>query len=396
MSKGEDRAETHMGDPFSKYENACKSGKHFADLMSSNGRTLDTVEGRRWVCLCLSGVAEHTVASFCKRNDIPFFLPLLIDESEEVLKPLFPGYLFCRLSPSQEEEMERYSTAVHILVPDDEQTFVSQLSRLSPVNALVASPYDYAPGDVIEIINGPFVGTTAIVLETKKSGRVRATVLPGRQLAVEISPSSIIPTAGTSPTMNIVPVKTIPLDEDAVQEEIHIQLSDITAHLIKYLAGHPNLLYELSPRRFEELVAELLSDMGYEVHLTPQTRDGGRDVFAIFKLPPDREMLTLVECKRLTPPNKVGVDVVERFLWTIDQRDRANGGLIATTSFFSAEAKIIAHQFHWKLSLYDFDALKDWLRGYGKWTHYQELGIWLPRGYQTQNGEGQGNSEMPV
>ncbi|MGO4859076.1 restriction endonuclease [Arthrobacter sp. 2MCAF14] len=37
-------------------------------------------------------------------------------------------------------------------------------------------------------------------------------------------------------------------------------------------------LSELSPREFELLVAALFHKLGYNVEVTPQTRDGGRDV----------------------------------------------------------------------------------------------------------------------
>ena len=36
----------------------------------------------------------------------------------------------------------------------------------------------------------------------------------------------------------------------------------------------------MSPRGFEELVAEMLSRLGYEVTLTPASRDGGKDIYA--------------------------------------------------------------------------------------------------------------------
>ena len=52
---------------------------------------------------------------------------------------------------------------------------------------------------------------------------------------------------------------------------------------------HPELMRNLSPRKFEELVAELFSDMGYEVVLTPATRDGGFDFKAFRKERPSAE-----------------------------------------------------------------------------------------------------------
>ncbi|WPD23100.1 MAG: pentapeptide repeat-containing protein [Candidatus Electrothrix scaldis] len=57
----------------------------------------------------------------------------------------------------------------------------------------------------------------------------------------------------------------------------------INAEIIKQLAHSPTDLYTLSPRGFEELIAEVLSSYGWEVVLTPATKDGGYDLFAITK-----------------------------------------------------------------------------------------------------------------
>src|SRR5207253_1902229 len=98
-------------------------------------------------------------------------------------------------------------------------------------------------------------------------------------------------------------------------------------------------------------------DMGYEVRLTPQTRDGGRDILLVYRIPPRREILFLVECKRLGQGKTVGIDVVHRLLWILNRNDRANGGMIATTARFSKEAQKTAEQYSWQLSLHDFEQL---------------------------------------
>lgn len=59
----------------------------------------------------------------------------------------------------------------------------------------------------------------------------------------------------------------------------------------------PENLYTLDPRKFEELVAELLDREGFAVKITPPTRDGGRDILA-YTNGKIGEHLYLVECKR--------------------------------------------------------------------------------------------------
>src|SRR5207244_944984 len=52
------------------------------------------------------------------------------------------------------------------------------------------------------------------------------------------------------------------------------EVKSVTDELIRVLARQPNLVYELDPRRFEEVVAELLARLGYHVQLTSPSRDG--------------------------------------------------------------------------------------------------------------------------
>jgi HJR/Mrr/RecB family endonuclease len=186
----------------------------------------------------------------------------------------------------------------------------------------------------------------------------------------EVVPWSTPLIVGISP---VVPSKAL------LHHFLDISLGEVNRKLIDFLACNPRYIHELSPRKFEELVAELLSDMGYEVRLTPQTRDGGRDVLVVCRVPPDRKLLFLVECKRLAPHKSLGVDVVQRLLWIVDREDRANGGLIVTTSHFSTQATKKAQEYGWRMSLYDFQHLREWLSLYGKWDTEKFTGLWLPR-----------------
>jgi restriction system protein len=105
----------------------------------------------------------------------------------------------------------------------------------------------------------------------------------------------------------------------------------------------------------------------------------GRDILAALNVSHGK-ILTLVECKRFKPERKVGIDILERFLWVLDRKDKASCGLIATTSYFSADARATEKEYKWRLGLKDFDGLRDWLSKYGSWTRNSGLGIWLPDG----------------
>jgi restriction endonuclease Mrr len=120
------------------------------------------------------------------------------------------------------------------------------------------------------------------------------------------------------------------------QEEPKLAITTIDDEIKRYLKKHPMKLYELSPRKFEELVASILKDMGFDVELTQATRDGGRDIIAHVRNAVC-SYLTHIECKRYAPDNKVGVGIIREVIGVHNIR-KATKSVIVTTSFFSSDA----------------------------------------------------------
>jgi uncharacterized protein len=165
---------------------------------------------------------------------------------------------------------------------------------------------------------------------------------------------------------------------DVYRSQADIMEDEINSRLIQYLACHPKKMYELSPRKFEELVCELLRDMGYDVYLTPGSKDGGKDIIAVSKLPCGKKVVTLVECKRYKAGKLVGVDVLRQFMYTISSH-KVNAGLITTTSDFSSNAYKMQKEVKWQLELHNFLQVQDWLSNYGRWKQTgKHQGLWLP------------------
>jgi len=79
--------------------------------------------------------------------------------------------------------------------------------------------------------------------------------------------------------------------------------------MIAALKKQPKDIYKLTPRQYEELVAELFRDMGYDVKLTKATRDGGKDILAAIKTEVG-QLLCLIEAKRYREDRKIGVALV--------------------------------------------------------------------------------------
>lgn len=152
------------------------------------------------------------------------------------------------------------------------------------------------------------------------------------------------------------------------QEDPPIVISDLREvddTLLRAVTEDPNLLLRVRSRTFEKLVAEILKRKGYEVQLKQGSRDGGVDVVAI-RRDDVGQVLLLVQCKQNAPTNKVGVRPV-RELHGVVTSERANAGLIVTTSSFTRDAKkyVETHQLQYQLQLKDFIELKLWVNSLG-------------------------------
>jgi HJR/Mrr/RecB family endonuclease len=151
--------------------------------------------------------------------------------------------------------------------------------------------------------------------------------------------------------------------QDIVDPVRIVLLEEINKELLFLISQNPNLLYQLGPRKFEELIAKLFSDQGYEVSLTPTTRDGGYDLLA--KISNGiTSIVVLAECKRYQKENKVGVEIV-RGLYGVTEAHRANQGLIITSSYFTKDAREEQLRIGNRIGLKDFNNLVEWLKPYG-------------------------------
>lgn len=152
-----------------------------------------------------------------------------------------------------------------------------------------------------------------------------------------------------------------PLDRDSAGfQAVELSVKDTSDALIAYFAKHPKAMYEMDPRAFEELVAELYDREGFEVELTRASKDGGVDIYAVQRAP-FGTFLTVVDCKRYAPDNPIEVSLVRGMYGTVNDLD-ASMGVIATTSYFTHGAKQLQERRKHRLGLQDFMAVQDMLR----------------------------------
>jgi len=151
-----------------------------------------------------------------------------------------------------------------------------------------------------------------------------------------------------------------------VADSIVVASEDRWNDIISYLARNPSEMREIDPRKFEELIAELLIRDGMDVELTQDSKDGGRDIL-VSCMSNLGKHLYLVECKRYGAKNKVGVEIV-RALYGVIELERATGGVIITTSDFTRGAVKFAHTVENRMELKNYNALCKWLKTHGYTT----------------------------
>ena len=95
-------------------------------------------------------------------------------------------------------------------------------------------------------------------------------------------------------------------------------------------------LQRMDPLEFERVVSQAYRNLGWQVQNTPASGDRGVDAY----LRKDGKTVIL-QCKRISS-GRVGTPVLRDLLGTV-AAERADEGILATTSFFSEEAIAWAH-----------------------------------------------------
>ncbi len=131
--------------------------------------------------------------------------------------------------------------------------------------------------------------------------------------------------------------------------------------VLSRILRNPSEVRSISPRQFEEFIADLLSRLGFEdVQLTPRSRDGGKDIVAshtVAGIP----LIIYFECKQYANKNKVGLETMRSLLGTVaSDSHQANKGVLVTTSTFTRGAKefMMANA---RVDGKDYDGLLGWV-----------------------------------
>lgn len=167
-------------------------------------------------------------------------------------------------------------------------------------------------------------------------------------------------------TIYTFPEPEIYIPERRIITDISL-IENSTPQLIKFLNENPQYLNQIDPRQFEEIIAEIFRNKGFEVELTARTRDGGKDIIAIHRHELGIETKYFIECKRYAMNNKVGVELVRALHGVKNSIHGPNKVILATTSTFTKGAIDFANNqaaSRWDIELKDYSEILRWLGQY--------------------------------
>jgi hypothetical protein len=132
--------------------------------------------------------------------------------------------------------------------------------------------------------------------------------------------------------------------------------------LIAALQRDPGWMYQMSPKRFEELIAELLACQGWQTRVIGGANDRGIDILAHRRDTSGRNVMCLVQCKRNSRERPVQPRVIRELYGSV-HIEGADAGLVVTSSFFS-DAVLGASWYRPLIDLAEYRDIVEWLGEY--------------------------------
>lgn len=151
--------------------------------------------------------------------------------------------------------------------------------------------------------------------------------------------------------------------ENVICSEESLLIQPVAEEMAIICGVRPDYLSHLTSRQFEELIAAIFKNHGFQVELTSQTRDGGYDIVAISGSKIRSETL-LIEVKHFAPNRPVGVGIV-RALYGVKKLHKARKAILVTSSYVSDDAKReFSRVIPWELEVKERSDVIQWCASY--------------------------------
>ncbi len=150
---------------------------------------------------------------------------------------------------------------------------------------------------------------------------------------------------------------------NTITPKFFVSISDCTHELIQHLKTNPKDIYQIHPKTFEELVAAIFRNEGFQTELIGSWNqaDGGVDVIAVRKIVDGVTLRTAIQCKRYKPERRISADPIRSLAGVLD-RFKAHTGVVASTSYFTKSAQEETESHLWRIGLRDFNSIVNSLK----------------------------------
>jgi transcriptional antiterminator RfaH len=142
-----------------------------------------------WFAVHTKPLKEDVAANYIRRLPVEVLLPktrqrkLIWGTARELLRPMFPGYLFARFRPSTCLHLINFARGVRqvlcygdVLLPVDDEIIRTIQSRVGKDGLVGFYPHALTPGDKVIINDGPLQGLRGI-FERELGDQDRVTLL---------------------------------------------------------------------------------------------------------------------------------------------------------------------------------------------------------------------------
>jgi transcription antitermination factor NusG len=163
----------------------------------------------KWYAAYTSAHHEKRVAEQLVQRSVENFLPLYDsvrrwkDRRVRLQMPLFPGYVFVRISARDRLKVQQVPGVAHLVGFGGQLTPVRE-EDIQAIRACLAGPNKVQPhrylkrGQRVRVLNGPLTGLTGMIVRQKKQTRfVISFDLLQRSVAVEIDAADLSPDGAT-------------------------------------------------------------------------------------------------------------------------------------------------------------------------------------------------------
>lgn len=166
----------------------------------------------------------------------------------------------------------------------------------------------------------------------------------------------------------------IDIDASIDRQEIQAILKTMSWRFAQLVAEDPDNLQKIEWRQVERMLAEVFEGIGFEVELTPPSKDGGKDIILQCRLAGDRKSY-IVEIKHWRSRSRVGNKDIREFLDVVLSEEREGGLFLSTFGYCSNIFECLTEIERKKLRFGEQDKVVTLCQQYLK----VEAGIWTPQ-----------------